>query len=234
MRHISIWVLGVLLLGATAASADSITISNTGPVTLGLNYLGSARTACGTFDKLELDITAISGDPNSADTVTMLSGGYWCTDTGFYLPGSTDSMWKSTSTNYVGVLSGGTKSTQFAFQSQTGKLYDGVTAAFRSGTVISNQVYTMFGDTWLNSDPDCFLTVGTPLAVLWVKQGWTTILWRTAGIGPSKLENFAGIATKRLWLSPETITITAPEPSTLALSATGLVALLAFAWRRRK
>ncbi|MEN6451320.1 MAG: PEP-CTERM sorting domain-containing protein [Thermoguttaceae bacterium] len=233
MRHISIWVLGIVLLGATAASAD--TISSTGPVTLGLSYLGSTTNPYGTFDKLELDVAAISGDPNSTDMVTMLSGGEWYTDTGFYLPGSTEMMWKITSTDYISVLCGQTTSTQFAFQSQTGRLLDCVTAAFRSGTVISNQVYTTFGDSWIDSDEDCFLAVGAPLAVLWVKQGWTTIQWKSAGIGSSKSENFAGIATKDTYaVSPETITITAPEPSTLALSATGLVALLAFAWRRRK
>ncbi|MEN6449627.1 MAG: PEP-CTERM sorting domain-containing protein [Thermoguttaceae bacterium] len=227
MKRVVMLLAVLALLGTSVASADPITTTNTGPVTVAAKVIGTATNGYGTFDQVELDITAISGNASSTDMVTLLSGGEWFADTGFYVPGTTASLWKSAT------LGGGANSTGIMFDAQTGKLADGSTPAYRSGQIALNNVYTTIGDSWYNGDSGDNLPVGSALAILWVKQGWSTIKWQDAGA------NYAAISTVALGTSGsarEAITVTqgVPEPSTLALLCAGLMGLAAYAWRKRK
>jgi hypothetical protein len=210
-----------MIMGALCMTLSLAAAANAGVVTSYSGDVGVNATvdfSGSTYDVVTLAITSING----GSAVKGMSGVWSETGTtGFYLSkGSvtrTTSAYDSSGSTYVNV------------DSQTNKMWDGTTVAFATPTSTTD-VCSSFGDTWFSSNTSGNLSVGDTLAVIYITKGWHAISFGNYDTSA----NLAYVPVSGGSFNNETITVSVPEPSTLALLAGGLAGLIAYAWRKRK
>ncbi|MBN1396190.1 MAG: DUF3466 family protein, partial [Pirellulales bacterium] len=210
-------VLGLLLVGATVARAEAISVS--------VDRESYTTSASEVLDKLTLTIAGFDEGPG-----TQISAfeGTWTAEGGgsaaIRLSTSTaiegnDAWYKFTLNAFaetMEILQGKWLSSYVNFDSTAGKLGDG-SDPFRTSAGMDN-MYLSFASNWFSTDT--FLGVGDTLAVMYLSPG--------ANVSFDGEMYIDGVGTRSCSFN------TIPEPGTLALLFFGLAGMLLYAWRKRR
>lgn len=188
-----------------------------------------------------IDIPVPNGDFSSPETTS-------------YIQNIEPTSWTDTHPGGTGVAVGGMNGSgdQFFFQginaNETQWLYQtDVGATFVAGDAYTLDFYYANGQTTPYELTANIIYGGGPALVANVysvaaSQGWThgsisgTATSTTAGTIGIVFKFVAGSGANQPWLDHVTLTQTSavPEPTTIMLTMTGLVGLLAYAWRKRR
>ena len=217
----------VVLGGVLAARAETLTNESGDSVTIGFTRTALSGDLTG-VDQIDFMVDAITGtakvnglaatmaqDPGRACAVFTVSGGvgtpYILVDTG----DPADNKGTDAPGSFVN--------------------FDSTVLDGPAGTILSSSLVpagyegwisaqSSFVDTWSTTKASVRLGAGGLLASIYVNTGADVSCTGLVGIYGGTGTSIAGTFS----------TITTPEPGTLALLATGLMGLLAYAWRKRK
>jgi hypothetical protein len=230
-----------VLCAATGASADSIAGTLTGgsdSVTVSVSRI--TNTGVSGVDELIFKINSITAPVNTISTISALptqpnaSATWTAVGSGQIALSSANASWYSNTTapfpNDTDDYGTGYGAPQTYVNLEVTTAPDARTAAAPQSTFGSYNGYTykgysMFYGNWYlpatPADAADYPTVGSILAGIYVSSGSDVSF--TGGFGLTNNDFVSG-----------SFSSVVPEPSTLALLASGLVGLLAYAWRKRK